>query len=57
MSEITFKFEVGARAYLDGVEVIIEARGKNINWWPVYKVNGCWYREDELQEWIPPCPV
>lgn len=51
------KYKVGEKVILDGEEVVIEQTGININKMPIYKINGQWYHEHELEDWWPECPV
>lgn len=57
MKPTIHKYKVGEKVLLKGKEVTIERTGVNINKLPIYKIGELWYRETELEDWWPPCPV
>lgn len=57
MKPTIHRYKVGEKVLLKGKEVTIERTGANINKLPIYKIGEVWYRETELEDWCPPCPV
>lgn len=54
---MSHKYKVGEKVLLNGHEVTIEQTGININKQPLYRIGELWYKENELEEWFPPCPL
>lgn len=54
MVEVTWRYAVGQQVLAGGVPGAVECRSHNVNWLPVYLVNGRWWFEGDLSI---PCPV